>query len=60
MLGKLLKYEFRATARVFLPMYALLLVMSAVARLVYGAQMNRAQGTLLTILTVVVTVAVIV
>lgn len=59
MLGKLLKYEFRATARVFLPMYALLLVMSAVARLIYGAQMTRAQGTLLNILTVVVTVAVI-
>ena len=59
MLGKLLKYEFRATARVFLPMYVLLLVMSAVARLVYGAQMNEAQGTLLNILTVVVTVAVI-
>ena len=59
MLGKLLKYEFRATGRVFLPMYALLLVMSAVARLVYGAQMNQAEGTLLNILTVVVTVAVI-
>ena len=59
MLGKLLKYEFRATARVFLPMYALLLVMSAVARLVYGAQMNEAQGALLNILTIVVTIAVI-
>ncbi len=59
MLGKLLKYEFRATARVFLPMYVLLLVMSVVARLIYGAQMTQAQGTLLNILTVVVTVAVI-
>ena len=59
MLGKLLKYEFRATARIFLPMYALLLVMSAVARLIYGAQMNEAQGVLLNLLTVVVTVAVI-
>lgn len=59
MLGKLLKYEFRATGRVFLPMYALLLVMSAVARLLYGAQMNDARGTLLSILTVVVTVAMI-
>ena len=59
MLGKLLKYEFRATARVFLPMYALLLVMSVVARLIYGAQMTQAQGVLLNILTVVVTVAVI-
>ncbi len=59
MLGKLLKYEFRATARVFLPMYALLMVMSVVARLIYGAQMTNARGTLLNILTVVVTVAVI-
>lgn len=59
MLGKLLKYEFRATGRVFLPMYALLLVMSFFARLIYGAQMTQAQGTLLTILTVVVTIAVI-
>ena len=59
MLGKLLKYEFRATARIFLPMYAILLVMSAAARLLYGAQMDNASGTLLNILTVAVTVAVI-
>lgn len=59
MLGKLLKYEFRATARIFLPMYAILLVMSFAARLLYGAQMASAEGTLLNILTVIVTVAVI-
>ena len=59
MLSKLLKYEFRATARVFLPLYAVLLVMSAVARLLYGAQMNQVRGTLVNILTVVVTVVVV-
>lgn len=36
MLGKLFKYEFRATGRIFLPAYAVLLVMSVVARLFYG------------------------
>ena len=36
MLGKLLKYEFRATGRIFLPSYAVLLVMSVVTRLFYG------------------------
>jgi len=59
MLSKLLKYEFRATARIFLPMYAILLVMSVAARFLYGAQMTQAQGTLLNILTVIVTIAVI-
>ena len=36
MLGKLFKYEFRATGRIFLPAYAVLLVMSIVTRLFYG------------------------
>ena len=36
MLGKLFKYEFRATGRIFLPSYAALLVMSVVTRLFYG------------------------
>ena len=36
MLGKLFKYEFRATGRIFLPSYAALLVMSIVTRLFYG------------------------
>lgn len=41
MLGKLLKYEFRATGRIFLPAYAVLLVMSFVARLFYSANLAR-------------------
>ena len=41
MLGKLLKYEFRATGRIFLPAYAVLIVMSAVARLFYAANLAR-------------------
>lgn len=42
MLGKLFKYEFRATGRVFLPMYALLLVMSFLARLFYSGGLRDA------------------
>ena len=38
MLGKLMKYEFRATGRVFLPMYAVLLVMSVLARIFYSGR----------------------
>ena len=41
MLSKLLKYEFRATGRTFLPMYAILLVMSAVAHLAYSGALER-------------------
>ena len=41
MLGKLFKYEFRATGRIFLPAYAVLLVMSFVARLFYSANLAR-------------------
>ena len=33
MLGKLMKYEFRATARLFLPMYLLLIVLAGINRL---------------------------
>ena len=33
MLGKLMKYEFRATGRIFLPVYAALIVFSVVSRL---------------------------
>ena len=33
MLGKLMKYEFKATARIFLPMFAALLVVSLVSRI---------------------------
>ena len=41
MLRKLFKYEFRATGRIFLPAYAVLLVMSFVARLFYSADLAR-------------------
>lgn len=40
MLGKLFKYEFSATGRVFLPMYAALLVMSVIARVFYSLDLN--------------------
>ena len=33
MLGKLLKYEFKATGRVFLPMFGALLIISVINRL---------------------------
>ena len=56
MLSKLFKVEFRATARLFLPMYALLLVMSVVTRLLYGISRDDAAGMNLTFLTVIVTV----
>lgn len=36
MLRKLFKYEFSATGRIFLPMYAVLLVMSLIARVFYS------------------------
>ena len=40
MLSKLIKYEFRATGRTFLPVYAILLVMSVVARLLYSGMLT--------------------
>ena len=40
MLGKLFKYEFGATGRVFLPMYAALLVMSVIARVFYSLDLD--------------------
>lgn len=40
MLRKLFKYEFGATGRVFLPMYAALLVMSVIARLFYTTNLR--------------------
>jgi len=58
MLSKLLKYEFRATGRVFLPMYAILLVMSAVARFLYHSPTAESFGLLL-LLRIVVTIVVI-
>ena len=44
MLGKLIKYEFRATGRVFLPMYAILLVMSLIARIFYTGNLRPEEG----------------
>ena len=38
MLKKLFKYEFSATGRIFLPMYAALLVMSLIARVFYSVE----------------------
>lgn len=40
MLGKLMKYEFKATARVFLPLYAALLAMAAVTKLMFSLQLQ--------------------
>ena len=33
MLGKLMKYEFKATARVFLPLFALIIPMSLLTKI---------------------------
>lgn len=41
MLGKLFKYELRATGRIFLPAYAVLLVTSFIARLFYAGSLAR-------------------
>ncbi len=40
MLGKLFKYEFSATGRIFLPMYGVLLVMSLIARIFYTSNIH--------------------
>ena len=40
MLGKLMKYEFKATARIFLPLYAAMLVMAAVTKLMFSLQLD--------------------
>ena len=40
MLGKLMKYEFKATARIFLPLFAALLAVSAVSKLTLGLQLQ--------------------
>lgn len=47
MLGKALKYEFGATGRIFLPCYAVLIGMSAVARLFYTGGINNSTPTVL-------------
>lgn len=40
MLGKLMKYEFKATARIFVPLFAALLAMAAVTKLTLGLRMQ--------------------
>ena len=40
MLGKLIKYEFKATARIFLPLFSALLIVSAITKLLSGASVN--------------------
>lgn len=40
MLGKLIKYEFKATARIFLPLFAALLAVSAITRLMVGLRLE--------------------
>ena len=47
MLGKLFKYEFSATGRVFLPMYGALLVMSVIARIFYTSNIRSDIATML-------------
>lgn len=47
MLGKLFKYEFSATGRIFLPMYAALLVMSVIARIFYTSNIRSDIATML-------------
>jgi hypothetical protein len=59
MLSKLFKYEFKATTRIFLPMYAVLLVMSVVARLFYtGGFTDSTPVVLITMLMVMLFTAV--
>ena len=42
MLSKLLKYEFKSTARIFIPLYVVLLVFSLVGRLSLSRMMDGA------------------
>jgi hypothetical protein len=40
MLGKLMKYEFKATARIFLPLFAAMLAVAAISKLTLGLRMQ--------------------
>lgn len=51
MLGKLMKYEFRATGRVFIPLFAALLVVATVNRIFHALNLN-IPGVIGTILSV--------
>lgn len=44
MLGKLLKYEFKATARIFLPLYVAILVVSIINGLFFDSELFNIQG----------------
>ncbi len=62
MLGKLFKYEFSATGRIFLPMYGSLLVMSVIARIFYTSgvhsRLSEIANALMTVLMVMLFTAV--
>lgn len=67
MLGKLIKYEFKATMRTFLPIYTAILVIASLDRLMYGKDIIRyenkvGEGILFTLFIslIVITVVVIV
>lgn len=49
MLGKLLKYEFKSTARIFLPLYAMLLVVAIINGFFINSEVFNIQGLLMTI-----------
>lgn len=55
MLGKLMKYEFRATGRIFLPMFIALLAVAAVNRLFWQLDLNvpKIIGTTLSVIIIV-------
>ena len=59
MLGKLMKYELKATGRVFLPMFAALLVISIVNRLLMSLRLNT-PGVIGTVISVVLIVGILV
>ena len=52
MLGKLIKYEFRATARLFLPIYAAILILSGLVCLVNALSDSGAELSFLTVILV--------
>lgn len=49
MLGKLLKYEFKSTARIFLPLYSMLLVVAIINGFFINSEVFSIQGLLMTI-----------
>ena len=53
MLGKLMKYEFKATGRIFLPMFGALIVVAAVNRLFMGPEPQRSRKMIGTTVSVV-------